>query len=148
MKVILLKDVRNLGKKGDLVEVAEGYARNFLFPRKLAGEATQGSIKQLEQERTALRNKKAKELEAAKVVAQKISNTQLTLSVKAGEQGKLFGSITNKDISEAIKKQHRVNVDRRKIDLGEPIKALGTYDVTIKLVPEVETKLVVKVVEG
>ena len=122
MKIILLQDVKKLGKKGDLVEVAEGYARNFLFPRELAGEATQGSIKQLEQERAATKNKKAKEVEAAKAVAQKISDTELTLTVKAGEQGKLFGSITNKDISEAIKKQHRVDVDRRKIDLGEPIK--------------------------
>lgn len=148
MKIILLQDVKKLGKRGDLVEVAEGYARNFLFPRKLAAEATQGSINQLEQEKSALKRKKAKELEAAKVLAKKLSNTQLTLSVKAGDQGKLFGSITNKDISEALEKQHQVTVDRRKIELGEPIKALGTYEVAIKLVPEVEAKLVIKVVEG
>jgi large subunit ribosomal protein L9 len=148
VKIILLQDVKKLGKRGDLVEVAEGYARNFLFPRKLAAEATQGSINQLEQEKSALKRKKAKELEAAKVLAKKLSNTQLTLSVKAGDQGKLFGSITNKDISEALEKQHQVTVDRRKIELGEPIKALGTYEVAIKLVPEVEAKLVIKVVEG
>lgn len=148
MKIILLQDVKKLGKRGDLVEVAEGYARNFLFPRKLAAEATQGSINQLEQEKSALNRKKAKELEAAQVLAKKLSNTQLTLSVKAGDQGKLFGSITNKDISEALGKQHQVTVDRRKVELGEPIKALGTYEVAIKLVPEVEAKLVIKVVEG
>jgi large subunit ribosomal protein L9 len=148
MKVILLEDVKKLGKKGDLVEVAEGYARNYLFPRKLAAEATQGSIKQWEQEKKAEKRRKAKELEEAKELAQKLSKTSLTLSVKAGDQGKLFGSITNKDISEALFKQHKIKLDRRKIELSDPIKALGNYEVSVKLAPEVEAKMAIKVVEG
>jgi large subunit ribosomal protein L9 len=148
MKVILLADVKNLGKKGELVNVAEGYARNYLIPRKLAQAATEGNIKQLEQEREALERKKARELNQARELSQKLSKTQVTLKVKAGEQGKLFGSITTKDIAEAIKSQLKVDVDKRKIELDEPIKSLGDYEVTIKLAPEVESKVYVKILEG
>mgnify|MGYP000971246302 FL=1 len=148
MKVILLEDVKKLGKKGDLVDVSDGYARNFLFPRNLAKEATEGSLKQLKQEKDALAKKKQKELEQAKELAKVLSNTTVTLKVKAGEQGKLFGSVTSKDISEALKKQYNIEVDRRKIELQEPIKSLGSYKVDIKLAPEVDAKLSVKIVEG
>jgi len=146
--VILLEDVKKLGKKGDLVDVSDGYARNFLFPRNLAKEATEGSLKQLKQEKDALAKKKQKELEQAKELAKVLSNTTVTLKVKAGEQGKLFGSVTSKDISEALKKQYNIEVDRRKIELQEPIKSLGSYKVDIKLAPEVDAKLSVKIVEG
>ncbi|HHY42614.1 MAG TPA: 50S ribosomal protein L9 [Thermoanaerobacterales bacterium] len=148
MKVILLEDVKKLGKKGDLVDVSDGYARNFLFPRNLAKEATEGSLKQLKQEKDALAKKKQKELEQAKELAKVLSNTTVTLKVKAGEQGKLFGSVTSKDISEALKKQYNIEVDRRKIELQEPIKSLGSYKVDVKLAPEVDAKLSVKIVEG
>jgi large subunit ribosomal protein L9 len=148
MKVILLADVKNLGKKGELVNVAEGYARNYLIPRKLAQAATEGNIKQLEQEREALERKKARELNQARQLSQKLSQMKVTLKVKAGEQGKLFGSITAKDIAEAIKSQLDVEVDKRKIELHEPIKSLGDYEVTIKLAPEVESKVYVKILEG
>ncbi|WP_422446309.1 50S ribosomal protein L9 [Thermoanaerobacterium sp. DL9XJH110] len=148
MKVILLADVKNLGKKGELVNVAEGYARNYLIPRKLAQPATEGNIKQLEQEREALERKKARELNQARQLSQKLSQMKVTLKVKAGEQGKLFGSITAKDIAEAIKSQLDVEVDKRKIELHEPIKSLGDYEVTIKLAPEVESKVYVKILEG
>lgn len=148
MKVILLEDVKKLGKKGDLVDVAEGYARNYLIPRKLVQEATEGSIKQLKQKKAALKRKKAQEKNAALEVAKKLKDSSLTLKVKSGEQGKLFGSVTTKDISEALKAQHKITVDRRKIELPEAIKTLGNYEINIKLVPEVEAKLLVKIVEG
>ncbi len=148
MKVILLEDVKKLGKKGDLVNVADGYARNYLFPRNLAEEATSGSIKQLKQEKTALERKKQKEIETAKQIAEKLSQTSVTLKVKAGDKGKLFGSVTTKDISDALKKQHKVEIDKRKIEISEPIKSLGSYVVDIKLAPEVQTQVTVKIIEG
>ncbi|HHX24431.1 MAG: 50S ribosomal protein L9 [Tepidanaerobacteraceae bacterium] len=148
MKVILLEDVKKIGKKGDLVNVADGYARNYLFPRNLAKEATSGSIKQLKQEKKAMENKKKKELELAKEVAEKISKSSVTVKAKSGDQGKLFGSITSKDIANELKKQHNIDVDRRKIELSEPIKTLGNYKVNIKLAPEVEAELTVKIIEG
>ncbi|NLZ52956.1 MAG: 50S ribosomal protein L9 [Thermoanaerobacteraceae bacterium] len=148
MKVILLEDVKKLGKKGDLVNVADGYARNYLFPRNLAQEATAGGIKQLKQEKAALEKKKRKELEQAKELAAKLASTTVTLKVKSGGQGKLFGSVTSKDISEALKEQQNIEVDRRKIELPESIKSLGSYQVDIKLAPEVDAKLTVKIVEG
>ena len=148
MKVILLEDVKKLGKKGDLVEVAEGYGRNYLLPRKLAEEATQGSIKQLKQEKAALKKKKLREVEEAKQLAEKIKELNVNLKVKCGAQGKLFGSVTSKDIAEALKKAHNIEIDRRKIEISEPIRSLGNYEVNVKLAPEVETRLLVKIVEG
>lgn len=147
MKVILLKDVSKLGKEGDLVEVAPGYARNYLIPNNFAKEATKGNIKQLKHERKIMEKKEQKELEEAKKLAEKLGNSQIELKAKSGEQGKLFGSVTTKDIAEAIKKQHNVTVDKRKIQLNDSIKSLGTYEVTVKFVPEVESKIRVKVVE-
>ena len=148
MKVILLEDVKKLGKKGDLANVADGYARNYLFPRNLAEEATTGGIKQLKQEKAALENKKKKEMGLAQEIAGKLSKATVTLKVKSGDQGKLFGSVTSKDISEALKEQQKIEVDRRKIELSEPIKSLGAYEVDIKLAPDVEAKLTVKIIEG
>ncbi|NLC63318.1 MAG: 50S ribosomal protein L9 [Thermoanaerobacterales bacterium] len=148
MKVILLKDLTNLGKRGDIVNVAEGYARNYLFPKKLAEQATEGGIKQVEQQKQAEEKKKKKERELALNMAEKLSKAQIVLNVRAGEQGKLFGSITSKDISQALKKQYKINVDKRKIELAEPIKSIGEYDVMIKLAPEIDTKLRLKVTEG
>jgi large subunit ribosomal protein L9 len=148
VKVILLEDVKKLGKKGDLIEVADGYARNYLLPRNLAREATEGGIKQLKQEKAALENKKRKERQQAQALAAKLSEMTVTLKVKSGEQGKLFGSVTSKDISEALKEQHDIEVDRRKIELQEPIKSLGNYEVDIKLAPGIDAKLKVKIVEG
>ena len=148
MKVILLQDVKKLGKKGEVADVADGYARNFLIPRGLAEEANRGSIKQLKQEQKALERKRERELEEAKELAQKLSGISLTLSVKAGDQGKLFGSITNKDIYDALVKQYKVEVDRRRIELEDPIRALGDYQVPVRLAPEVEATLSIKVVEA
>ena len=148
MKIILLEDVKKLGKKGDLVDVADGYARNYLFPRDLAEEATAGKIKQLKKGKAALEDRKEKEKEQAQEIAEKLSKAEVSLKVKAGEQGKLFGSVTTKDISEALKKQCKIEVDRRKIELFEPIKTLGEHKVDIKLFPEVVASLTLKIIKG
>jgi len=148
MKVILLEDVKKLGKKGDLVDVAEGYGRNYLLPRKLAEEATPGGIKQLKQEKAALKKKKMKEIDMAKELAKEIEKVNVNLKVKSGGQGKLFGSVTSKDIAKALQDQHKIKIDRRKIELIEPIKSLGNYEVNVKLAPEVESRLLVKIIEG
>lgn len=148
MKVIILKDVNDVGKKGEVVNVAEGYARNYLLPRKLAIEATESGLKQLAQEKKAQEKKRQKEKQTALKQAEMLSKTHVTLKVKAGEQGKLFGSITSKDISDALKKQYNMDIDKRKIELLNPIKSVGDYEVTVKLAPEVETKILFKIVEG
>jgi len=147
MKVVLLQDVKDLGKKGELVNASDGYARNFLFPRKLAVEATTGRLKEIEDKKAAEKNRKEKELGAAKELADKLSKLEVLFRTKAGENGKLFGSITGKDVAEAIKTQHKIEVDKKKIVLHDAIKALGTYQVEIKVYPEVSTKISVKVVE-
>ncbi|MCR4430309.1 MAG: 50S ribosomal protein L9 [Tepidanaerobacteraceae bacterium] len=148
MKVIMLSDVKDVGKKGEIINVAEGYARNYLFPRRLAMEATESSMKQLEQEKRAQEKKKQKEKQNAIKQAEMLSKTHLTLKVKAGEHGKLFGSITSKDISDALKSQYNIDIDKRKIELSNPIKSLGDYEAAIKLAPEVETKIHFKIIEG
>lgn len=147
MKVVLLQDVKDLGKKGELVNASDGYARNFLFPRKLAVEATTGRLKEIEDKKAAEKNRKEKELAAAKELAEKLSKLEVLFKTKAGENGKLFGSITGKDVAEAIKAQHKIEVDKKKIVLHDAIKALGTYQVEIKVYPEVSAKISVKVIE-
>lgn len=148
MKVILLQDIKALGKKGDLVNVADGYARNYLFPKNLAVEATPGNLAKLEEEKKAKEKKLARQKMEAEEMAEKIKKCSVTLKVKAGAQGKLYGSINSKNIAEALKEQCGIDVDKRKIQLDEPIKAFGNYEVPVKLHPEVEVKLTVKVVEG
>lgn len=147
MKVVLLQDVKDLGKKGELVNASDGYARNFLFPRKLAVEATAGKLKEIEDKKSSERNRKEMELKAAKELADKLNKVEISFKTKAGENGKLFGSITGKDIADAIKSQHKLEVDKKKIVLHDAIKALGTYQVEIKVYPEVSAKVSVKVIE-
>ena len=147
MKVILLQDVKDLGKKGELVNASDGYARNFLFPRKLAVEATAGKLKEIEDKKAAERNRKEKELKEAKELAEKLSKMEINFKTKAGENGKLFGSITGKDVADALKAQHNIEVDKKKVVLHDAIKALGVYQVEIKVYPEVSAKINVKVVE-
>ena len=147
MKVVLLQDVKDLGRKGELVNASDGYARNFLFPRKLAVEATAGRLKEIEDRKASEKNRKEMELHAAKELAEKLSKLEVLFRTKAGENGKLFGSITGKDVAEAIKAQHKIEVDKKKVVLHEAIKALGTYQVELKVYPEVSTKINVKVVE-
>lgn len=148
MKVILQQDVKNLGKKGDLVEVAEGYGRNFIIPRKLGVEATDGNVRKLENEKGAEKARKQRELKEAQQMASHIDGKTLKLQAKVGDAGKLFGSVTTSDIAERLKKQYKVEIDKRKIDLKEPIKNLGTFDVTVKVHPKVKATVKVQVVEA
>ncbi len=140
MKVILTSDVDKLGKSGELKEVAEGYARNFLMPRKLAVPATGGAYRAWQHDIASREEKRKREREDAEIAATRIASTTLTMGVKVGEGGKLYGSITSKDIADALERRGIV-VDRHKIDLEEPLKMLGTYKVAIKvsqgLTPEV-----------
>jgi large subunit ribosomal protein L9 len=140
MKVILLKDVKSVGKKGEVINAADGYARNFLFPRKLAEEATDANMHILNNQKEAERRKKLAEVEAAQKLAQELSGKEIVLAVKTGENGRLFGSITGKDVADELKKQTGLDIDKKKIVI-ENIKQLGTYDTEIKLYPEISTKI-------
>lgn len=144
MKVILLKDVKNLGKKGDVVNASDGYARNFLFPRSLAKEATENSMYELNQKKESERRKKLAEIQEAQKLAEKLKNKEVKITVKAGENGKLFGSITSKDVADALNLQYKLSVDRKKVVI-DTIRQLGAYDAEIKLYPEVSTKIKVMV---
>lgn len=148
MKVILLQDVKGLGKKGDIVNAKDGYARNFLFPKNLAKEATDGNVKVLEEQKTAKKIRQEEELAKAKELAEKISELTVELKGKSGENGKLFGSITTKDVSEALKKQFKIDIDKRKMDIeGGNIKNIGVTIVEVKVYPNVSAKLKVKISE-
>lgn len=136
MKVLLKQDVAKIGKKGEMLEVKEGYARNFLFPNGLAVEAVGGALKQHEEEKKAQDRRKAKEKEEAEVLAAKLKGLTITLRHKAGEEGRLFGSITSAEIAEALK-QKGFDIDKKKIHLEDPIRLVGTHSVTTKLHPEV-----------
>lgn len=145
MKVILLADVKKLGKTGDIVEVAEGYARNYLFPKGIAKEATSGSLRDLDLKKQDVVRKKEKELADARALGQKISGVEVTIKTKTGETGKLFGSVTSKEIADQLATTIGVKIDKRKIELKEPIKTLGSYEVSIKVHPEVTAKVKVHV---
>ncbi len=136
MKVILRKNYDQLGKIGDLVDVKYGFARNFLLPRQIAYIATQGNIRSLEEEKQQIAKKEVKELEAAKLLAVDLEKISITIPVKVGEEDRIFGSVTNQMIADALKEK-KYDIDKRKIDLDEPIKALGIYSISIKLHPDV-----------
>ena len=141
MKVILMQDVKSLGKIGDVVKVSDGYARNMLFPQKLAMEATDKNMKELEMKKKKMAKEQAENLDQAKAQAELIADLSVKIQSKAGDGGKLFGSITSKDIADALKDQHQINVDKRKIQLDSPIKNAGETSVDIKLYPEVTATL-------
>ncbi len=146
MKIVLRDDVANLGSKGDLIEVADGYARNFLVPRGFALVASKGVIKQAEAMR---RNREARELrlkEAALAVAKQLEGVAIEIKVRAGEGGKLFGSVTPTDIADAISANIDSEIDRRSLDLIEPIKGLGEFSVTVKLHADVAPTVTVVIV--
>lgn len=146
MKVILKEDVRNIGKMGDIVNVADGHARNYLVPKGLALEANMKNIKSLEHEKRIIQEKAKKLKNVAQYLAEKISTISLTMKAKAGDEGKLFGSITTMDIAEALKNEG-IEVDKKKISLEEPIKRLGSYSVNVKIHPEISTQLTIQVIE-
>ncbi|MBQ6263448.1 MAG: 50S ribosomal protein L9 [Clostridia bacterium] len=139
MKVVLMKDMKSVGKKDQIVEVSDGYARNFLIPKGIAAEATGSVLNEVKNREAAKAHKAAVELAEAKETAEKLEGVVVTLKVKAGsaESGKLFGSVTAKDIGDALEKEHGITVDRRKINLDEPIKKFGKYEIPVKLHPQV-----------
>ena len=145
MKVILLEDVRGSGKSGDVVNVSDGYARNMLIPRKLAVEATPQNIKQLEKKKEAIAKKFAEDKAAALEMKKKLEEVTIEVKTRAGQNGKVFGSVTSADIAEALKAQG-FDIDKKKIQLDSPIKATGTTDVNVKLFTEVAGKIKVNVV--
>ncbi|CEI74299.1 MULTISPECIES: 50S ribosomal protein L9 [Romboutsia] len=147
MKVILLKDVKGTGKKGEVKEVSDGYARNFLLKKKLAVVADNTAVKELGEKKKSEEIKAQKEYEAAVELGKKMEELNVVIYTKAGDGGRLFGSITSKDIAEQIKKQHSIEVDKRKIHLDEPIRALGSRFVEIKIHQKVTTKMRVDVKE-
>jgi large subunit ribosomal protein L9 len=144
VKVILTKDVEPLGRSGELKEVAEGYARNFLLPRRLAVPATGGAYRAWQHDVANREVKRQREREEAEIAAQRIGSTTLTMGVKVGEGGKLYGSITTKDIADALGRRG-ITVDRHKIDLDEPLKMLGTYKVAIKVYPGLTPEVTIAV---
>ena len=148
MKVILLEDVKSLGKKGELVEVNEGYARNFILKKKLGLEATAKNMNDLKLKK-ANEEKIAKEqLEAAKVFAEELKEKVVTVSIKTGEGGRVFGSVSTKEIAAAAKAQLNLDIDKKKLNLQEPIRMVGTVNVPYKVHPKVTGELKVKVVEA
>lgn len=145
MKVILLQDVKKIGKKGEVINTSDGYARNYLFPRKLAQEATDANLHILNNKKENERKQKLAEIEAAQKVANELKGKEIKITTKLGENGKLFGAITSKDIASEIKKQFKVEVDKKKIVM-DTIKVSGTYEIEVKLYPEVSTKMKVVII--
>lgn len=145
MKVILLQDIKNVGKKEQTIEANDGYARNYLFPKKLAIEATKDNLAKLQAKKTSEANKKKAEIEANKEIAKKIEKLELIVKAKVGENSKIFGGITSKEISEELKKQFGFEIDRKKIALKESIKNLGRYTAEIKFGDGINAELSVNV---
>lgn len=148
MKVILQQDVRGQGKKGQLVEVSDGYARNFLLPKKLAVPATAENVNTMKQQEKARQAQMAAEKAEAQALAEKLKSIQVKLTAKAGEGGRLFGAVTSKEIAEALSAQHGLNIAKTKLVLDEPIKACGGYQIKAKLGYEIVGTVNVLVVEG
>ena len=147
MIVILNSDVKGTGKAGEVVKVSDGYARNLLIPKGLATEATDGNIRTLNKAKEKQAEKAAAEKAAAEALAEKIGKLTVEIKTKSGEGGRLFGSITSKDISEALEKQHKLKVDKKKILLDSPIKQMGNFDIGIKLYYETVATLKVKITD-
>lgn len=146
MKVILLDNINGVGKKDEIINASDGYARNFLFPRKLAVEANAENMSKLNNKKDANQYKKDVEKQAAEEMAKKIKGIMLKIKVKAGENGKIFGGVTPKEISENLKSQYKFEIDKKKIELKEPIKTLGSFEVTIKLYEGIVGVLKVQVI--
>ena len=145
MQVILLKDVKGQGKAGQVVKVSDGYARNMLLPKKLAMEATPANMKVLEKQRAQIEAQRAIDKQVAEDIKAKVEAKTVKVVTKAGENGRLFGAITSKDIAEAIQKEFLIELDKKKIDLDAPIKQTGVTEVTLRLFPGVQAKCKVDV---
>lgn len=148
MKVILLTDVPKLGKQGDVVQVSDGYARNFLLPKNLVVEASEARLRELKQKNEQLEKRKEKEEQQAVLTKEKIEGQTVVVKAKCGEGGKLFGAVTSKEITDALKTQHKVDIDKKRVEIKEPIRHLGEYPVRIKLHAKAMTEVNVKVEEA
>lgn len=148
MKVILLEDVKSVGKKGDIVNASEGYAKNFLIPRKLGVEANASNLNDIKLKKQSEDKRKAEELSAAKELKAKLEEKTVKIPVKTGENGKLFGSVTNKEIAVALEEQAGIKVDKKKIVLDDQIKMVGEKTVVIKIHPQVSAELKVAIIEA
>ena len=145
MKVVLLDEIKGKGGEGDVVEVAQGYAENYLIPQKLAVAATKGNLKQLEERRKNIEKREAVRLADANALKEKLDGQQVTVDAKIGEEGVLFGSVTSQMIADAVKAQLNVEIDRKRIELGKPIKVAGAHEVAISLYREIRANVVVLV---
>ena len=148
MKVVLKQDVRNLGKKGELVETSDGYARNFLFPRNLAAEADNKAMNELKNAESSKQCKIDTQIKQATASKNKLEGQVFKMTAKAGSNGRLFGSVTSKEIAQEIKKQYAISVDKRKVTLDTDIKAFGTYNATVKLYNGIVANIKVQVTEA
>ena len=145
MKIILLEDVKSVGKKGELVELKEGYARNFIIPKKLGVEATDANMNTLKLQKRNEEKVAKEQLEAAQAMAAEIEKMTVKLELKAGEGGKIFGSVSSKEIANAVTDQYGEEIDKKKLQLADTIKTVGMHEVTVKLHPKVSAKLKVQV---
>ncbi len=145
MEIILLQDVKALGKKGEIVKVSDGYARNFILPKKLGLEATKQNMYDLNMQKAAEEKRQKEILEEARAFGKKLEELTIKVSIKAGEGGKTFGSVSTKEIADAAKKQYNLDIDKKKLQLADPIKNAGSYTVQVKLHPQVTAELKVKV---
>ena len=141
MKVVLLKDVKNMGKRDDILTVSDGYERNFLFPQKLAAEATPGTLKEIERKRAAQDAREAELKAEAQAKAELLKNKVIVLEVKCGEKGRLYGSVTAQEVADALEQQHGIKADKRKIDIGDPIRETGIREISVWLYSGITTKM-------
>lgn len=148
MKIILLQDEKKLGKKGDIIEASEGYARNYILPKKIGVEANAKNMNDLKLQKANSEKLAQEQLDAAKALAGELETKQVIVKIKAGEGGRAFGSVSTKEIAAAVKEQHDLEIDKKKIQLPEALKSFGSYEVAVKLHPQVTAKLTVKVLEA
>lgn len=148
MKIILLQDEKKLGKKGDIIEASEGYARNYILPKKIGVEATAKNMNDLKLQKANQERIAQEQLDAAKALATELESKIVVVKIKAGEGGKTFGSVSSKEIAVALKEQHQIEIDKKKLQLAEALKNFGSYEVTVKLHPQVTGKVTVKVTEA
>ena len=145
MKVILQQEIKSVGKKGDIVEVSEGYGRNFLLPKKFAIEATAVNLNVAKAKAGSAARKKAQDTDEAKLMASQLSKIEVTIPVKIGENGRLFGSVGGKDVAEVLKKKHNIDIDKRKITLKTEVTGVGTYEAVIKVHPEITSTIKINI---
>lgn len=148
MKIILLQDEKKLGKKGDIIEASEGYARNYILPKKIGVEATARNMNDLKLQKANQEKIAQEQLDAAKALAADLESKIVVVKIKAGEGGKTFGSVSSKEIAAALKEQRQIEIDKKKLQLAEALKNFGSYEVTVKLHPQVTGKVTVKVTEA